>query len=218
MPKFSELKTLLEKYFPDQFTGDQLHTMELAFQGYLEWNEKINVISRKDIENLAVRHFLHSMAIAKVMDFLPGTKVLDAGTGGGFPGIPLAILYPETHFHLVDSRTKKITVVDKIRQHCSLKNVQSSVQRVEQLGGQYDFVVSRAVAAMEKFLPWVRKQVHPRSKHDLKNGILYLRGGDLEAEMKALKDPSLQWKSYPIGDFFSESFFAEKYVLHVWWR
>lgn len=216
MPEFSELQKLLEKYFPDRLQSKQIETLEKAFHGYLEWNEKINVISRKDIENLAVRHFLHSFAIAKVIDFLPGTKVLDAGTGGGFPGIPLAILFPETHFHLVDSRSKKITVVQEIIQHCSLNNVQSTVQRVEQLGGQYDFVVSRAVAAMDKFIPWVRKQINPRSQHPLKNGIIYLRGGDVDAEMKALKIVRLKWKTYPITDFFEEDFFEGKYVLHAW--
>ena len=218
MPEFSELQNLLKKYFPDRFTEGQISILKNAFNGYLEWNEKINVISRKDIENLAIRHFLHSFAIAKVIDFLPGTKVLDAGTGGGFPGIPLAILFPDTHFQLVDSRSKKITVVDNIRQHCTLKNVQPTVQRVEQLGGQYDFVVSRAVAAIEKFLPWVEGQIKRKSRHPLKNGILYLRGGDIEAEMKALKNRRLAWKVYPISDWFEEEFFEEKSLLHIWWK
>ncbi|MCL4109471.1 UNVERIFIED_CONTAM: hypothetical protein GTU68_037736 [Idotea baltica] len=193
--------------------------MEKAFQGYLNWNEKINVISRKDIENLATRHFLHSLAIAKVIDFLPKAHILDAGTGGGFPGIPLAILYPETQFHLVDSRQKKITVVQEIGQECGLTNVQSTAQRVEQLGGQYDFVVSRAVTSMDKFIPWVLKQIKPQSLHPLKNGIIYLRGGDIEKEMKAFpkRRLNLKWKVYPIRDFFEEEFFAEKSVLHVSW-
>ena len=218
MPEFSELQNLLKKYFPERFTEGQISTLEDAFNGYLEWNEKINVISRKDIENLAIRHFLHSFAIAKVIDFRPETKVLDAGTGGGFPGIPLSILFPDTHFQLVDSRSKKITVVDNIRQHCSLNNVQPTVQRVEQLGGRYDFVVSRAVAAIEKFLPWVEGQINRKSRHPLPNGILYLRGGNIEAEMKALKNRRLSWKIYQISDWFEEDFFQEKSLLHIWWK
>lgn len=217
MPEFSELKSLVEKYFPGRFSKEQTDTLEKAFQGYIEWNQKINVISRKDIENLAVRHFLHSFAIAKLIDFLPGSKVMDVGTGGGFPGIPLAILFPKTHFHLVDSRSKKITVVQEIVQLCSLKNVQSTAQRAEELRGQYDFIVSRAVAPMDKFVPWVKKKVAPRSKHPLKNGIIYLRGGDVDAEMHDLKLHRIKWKTFPISDFFEEDFFFEKYILHLAW-
>jgi len=219
MPEFSELQDLLQKYFPERLSEAQWKTMETAFQGYLKWNEKINVISRKDIENLATRHFLHSLAIAKVIEFKPETRILDAGTGGGFPGVPLAIFYPDAHFHLVDSRQKKITVVQEIGQECQLTNVQSSAQRVEQLGGQYDFVVSRAVTSMDKFIPWVQKQVLPKHKHTLKNGIIYLRGGDIDKEMKKLPKSKLKlkWKVYPIREFFDEDFFAEKSVLHVWW-
>ncbi len=217
MPEFSELKTLLDKYFPDRFSKEQIDTLEKAFHGYLEWNEKINVISRKDIENLAIRHFLHSFAIAKLVDFLPGSKVLDAGTGGGFPGIPLAIMFPETEFRLVDSRSKKIIVVQEIVQLCGLQNVQSTVQRVEQLEGQYDFVVSRAVTSLDKFVPWVKKKVHPRSKHPLKNGILYLRGGDVKAEMLELKLHRIKWQTFPISDFFEEEFFVGKHIVHLAW-
>ncbi len=217
MPNFSELKLLLDKYFPDHFSMEQVGTLEKAFLGYLEWNQKINVISRKDIENLAIRHFLHSFAIAKVIDFLPDSKVLDAGTGGGFPGIPLAIIFPETEFHLVDSRSKKITVVQEIVQLCGLSNVHFKVQRIEQLKGQHDFVVSRAVTTLDKFVPWVIKRVHPRSKHSLDNGILYLKGGDVEAEILELKLRGVRWKNFPISNFFEEEFFTGKHIVHLAW-
>ena len=218
MPNFDQLSFFLEKYFPDSTTSEQRDQFQKAFDAYVEWNEKINVISRKDIENLAERHFLHSFAIAKVMSFKSGARVLDAGTGGGFPGIPLAILFPDTSFHLVDSRGKKITVVQNVVQAVGMENVQSTVQRVEQLDGQYDFVLSRAVAPMEKFIPWVWKKVKAWGKHPLSNGILYLRGGDVEGEMKAMNMKGVKWKVYPISDFFEEEFFKEKYVLHAWWK
>jgi len=217
MPNFDRLAFFFEKYFPDQLTEDQLNRFQAAWEAYLEWNEKINVISRKDIENLAERHFLHSLVISKIIRFQPQTSVLDAGTGGGFPGIPLAILFPETQFHLVDSRKKKIQVVQEVVQACTLENVQCSVQRVEQLGGQYDFIVSRAVASLEKFIPWVKGKIKRKSQHDLKNGILYLRGGDIEAELKTIAGKGLKWKVYPISDLFEEEFFTEKYLVHLWW-
>ena len=217
MPNFSTLTFFLEKYFPGELSPAQEKQFELAFAGFLEWNEMINVISRKDMENLAERHFLHSLAIAKRISFQPGTRVLDAGTGGGFPGIPLAILFPETQFHLVDSRGKKIKVVAEIVQATGLQNVQYTVQRVEQLTDQYDFVVSRAVAAMEKFIPWVRKSIHCTSKNDLANGILYLRGGDIETEMKALPENKGKWELTSLADYFEEEFFATKNLLHLSW-
>ncbi|MEM0999980.1 MAG: 16S rRNA (guanine(527)-N(7))-methyltransferase RsmG [Bacteroidota bacterium] len=215
MPNFSQFEIFLKKYFSEAISPSQLEQFRLAYGAYLEWNEKINVISRKDIENLAERHFLHSLAIAKRLRFLPGTRILDAGTGGGFPGIPLAILFPEAKFHLVDSRQKKITVVRNIVQAARLDNVQYSVQRIEQLTEQYDFVVSRAVAAMEKFLPWVKKRIHCRSRHPVRNGILYLRGGEIEAEMNALGKQAGQWSLTPLYAWFDEEFFDSKYLLEV---
>lgn len=215
MPEFSQLRNLLDKYFSGKVSEQQFSHFEKAFDAYLEWNAQINVISRKDIDNLAERHFLHSLAIAKVMEFLPKSRVLDAGTGGGFPGVPLAIMFPETNFHLVDSRGKKITVVQNVVQQSGLHNVQSTVQRVEQLTDQYDFVISRAVASMEKFIPWIEKRISPWGKSPLANGILYLRGGDPDAEMKALGRKDLKWTLYPLRDIFEEPFFEEKFVLHV---
>jgi 16S rRNA (guanine527-N7)-methyltransferase len=215
MPNFSQLEIFLKKYFPDQITDDQMEQFRLAFDAYLEWNDKINVVSRKDIENLAERHFLHSLAIARRIQFKSGTRVLDAGTGGGFPGIPLAIMFPKVHFHLVDSRNKKVQVVEKVVQAAGLENVEYSVQRVEQLPGQYDFVVSRAVASMEKFIPWVKKRIHCRSRHGVKNGILYLRGGEAEAEMKALGRKAGKWNVTPLYAWFEEEFFASKYLLEL---
>ena len=215
MPNFSQLEEFFEEYFPNQITASAREKFRIAFDGYVEWNAKINVISRKDVENLAERHFLHSLAIAKRIEFTAGTRVLDAGTGGGFPGIPLAIMFPETQFHLVDSRSKKITVVQEIAQSCGLDNVQISVQRVEELDEEYDFVVSRAVAAMEKFIPWVREKIHCRNKNTLPNGILYLRGGEIAEEMRQLKIPQKRWSVTPIADFFHEEFFETKAILHL---
>lgn len=185
-----------------------------AFEGYVEWNSKINVISRKDMENLAERHFLHSLAIAKSIQFKSGTKILDVGTGGGFPGIPLAIFFPECEFHLVDSRFKKIQVVEAITQLADLKNVQATIQRVEDMRDQYDFVVSRAVAAMDQFIPWVRKRIHCRNHNALPNGILYLRGEDLTQEFKGqsfAQGPRMT----PISTWFEEEFFQTKNVLYL---
>ena len=215
MPNFSELEIVLQKYFPDQLSGTQIALFQKAFEGYIEWNEKINVISRKDMENLAVRHFLYSLAIAKRIRLAPGTQVMDAGTGGGFPGIPLAIFFPECQFHLVDSRSKKITVVQEIVQLCGSDNVQISVQRVEDLNTQYDFVVSRAVAAMDKFIPWVRDSIHCENKNELNNGILYLRGGGVEEEMRKVKGQKGKWEMTAVTDYFDEPFFETKHLLYV---
>lgn len=186
--------------------------MDLLFPLYKEWNEKINVISRKDIENLYVNHVLHSLGIARVISFKPGANVLDVGTGGGFPGIPLAILFPETSFHLVDSIGKKITVVKEVARSAGLHNVKAEQIRAEQVKGQYDFVVSRAVTRMKEFYGWINTKVKKQSVHEIDNGILYLKGGELDEEMAELKRP---YRVFDLSDFFSEAFFETKKVIHV---
>lgn len=179
---------------------------------YNEWNDKINVISRKDIDNLYLNHVLHSLGIAKVTSFKPNAKILDVGTGGGFPGIPLAILFPETQFHLVDSIGKKITVVKNVAEGLGLKNVKAEQIRAEQVKGEYDFIVSRAVTRLKEFYGWVNKKVKKDSAHDLYNGILYLKGGDLDEEMEELKKPH---QIFEIKDFFKEEFFETKKIVYV---
>lgn len=215
MPQFAELKSLLDKHFEGALSAKQINQFERAFNAYIDWNSKINVISRKDIENLAERHFLHSLAIAKSIRFVPGTTVLDAGTGGGFPGIPLAIFFPETQFMLVDSRSKKIQVVEEVVVATGLNNVQWSVQRVEQLSEQFDFVVSRAVTSLDEFVPWVRKRIHCRNKNTLSNGILYLRGAGVEEEVERLKPQAPRWTSTPLSEFFEGEFFETKLLVHA---
>jgi len=179
---------------------------------YKNWNEKINVISRKDIENIYTNHILHSLGIAKLICFNPGAEILDVGTGGGFPGIPLAILFPETQFHLVDSIGKKITVVKEVSAALGLKNVTAEQIRAEQIKGKYDFIVSRAVTRMKEFYGWVNTKTKPKSKHSLDNGILYLKGGDLDEEMNELKRP---YSVTDLSDFFSEEFFETKRVVYL---
>lgn len=178
---------------------------------YFEWNEKINVISRKDIEELYVKHVLHSLAIAKVMKFKSGSDVLDVGTGGGFPGIPLAILFPDVNFHLVDSIQKKILVVTEVANALGLGNVKAEANRVENLNSKYDFIVSRAVTQMPKFVEWIRDKVKKEQKNPLPNGVLYLKGGDLTEELQEFPDVVI----YPIADIFSDPFFETKKVVYV---
>jgi len=179
---------------------------------YETWNARINVISRKDMENLYTNHILHSLGIAKVISFLPNSKILDAGTGGGFPGIPLAILFPNVQFHLVDSITKKITVVKEVSQALGLKNVKADALRVEQLNGQYDFIVSRAVTRMKEFYGWVKKLPSKQNHHLLHNGILYLKGGDLNEELAEVKRP---YELFELSQFFTEPFFETKKVVYI---
>lgn len=177
---------------------------------YRDWNAKINVISRKDMDAFEERHVLHSLSIAKVMDFLPGTKVLDAGTGGGFPGIPLAIIYPRAHFHLVDSTAKKVRVIQDVAYQLGLENISAQHERVENLEGKFDFVVSRAVTAMPRFLDWVKPLIRKGGRHELKNGVLYLKGGDLSEELQGIPH-----QLYRLSDFFEEAFFESKKVVFV---
>ena len=179
---------------------------------YLDWNSKINLISRKDSEHLYTRHVLHSLGIAKVLSFKAGSTILDVGTGGGFPGIPLAILFPESKFHLIDSIGKKIKVVDAISKELGLMNVTTEHLRAEQIKDKYDFIVSRAVTRLKPFRQWVKKKIKPDSHHSLKNGILYLKGGDLTEELKEAK---CKHKIFHLATFFKDSFFETKKVVYT---
>ena len=178
---------------------------------YADWNEKINVISRKDIENITEKHILHSLAIAKVIQFNAKTKILDVGTGGGFPGIPLAIMFPDCEFHLVDSIAKKINVVSEISKAIGLTNVKAEQARAETLNEKYDFVVSRAVTAFPEFLGWVKKNISKKDHNELPNGILYLKGGDLNDELRGFER---QVKIFNISNYFEEEFFETKKVVY----
>lgn len=203
--------SLILKYFPNLSERQQQQFAELG-PLYKSWNEKINVISRKDIDNLYTNHILHSLGIAKVMPFLPQAEVLDVGTGGGFPGVPLAILFPETKFHLVDSIGKKITVVKEVSAGVGLTNIIAEQRRAEELKRKYDFVVSRAVTQMKEFYGWVENKIKPTSQHALDNGILYLKGGDLDEELNLLKRP---YSLYELSTFFTEEFFLTKKVVYM---
>jgi 16S rRNA (guanine527-N7)-methyltransferase len=202
---------ILLKYFPD-ITAKQQEQFARLQELYSLWNSQINVISRKDIDLLYERHVLHSLGIAKVMSFLPGENVLDVGTGGGFPGIPLAILFPETQFHLVDSIGKKIKVVNEVASALELKNVKASHARAEEIKEKFDFVVSRAVTQLKDFYPWVKGKFNNASKNKLPNGILYLKGGDLTQE---IADAGLAVQQYHLKDYFDEEFFETKQVIYV---
>ena len=201
---------LILKYFPD-LTETQIKKFSQLQNLYNEWNAQINVISRKDMENLYVKHILHSLAIAKVIQFSDGSKVLDVGTGGGFPGIPLAILFPKVEFLLVDSIGKKIKVVNEVSSAIELKNLTAQHKRAEQVVGQFDFVVSRAVTKMKVFQQWVRKRISTKQRNIIFNGILYLKGGDLTEELKGIKNVEL----YNIPNFFAEEFFETKKVVYI---
>jgi len=201
----------LLKYFPG-ITPQQLQQFEQLPQLYNYWNSQINVISRKDIEQLYERHVLHSLGIAKVINFLPGEKVLDVGTGGGFPGIPLAILFPETQFFLVDSIGKKIKVVQEVASALGLQNLKAAHLRAEQVDEKFDFVVSRAVTRLKEFYPWVKGRFNKQSKNELPNGILYLKGGDLEQE---IAESGLTVQQYHLKNYFEEEFFETKQVVYV---
>ena len=200
----------LIKAFPN-LSQKQQSQFKLLESLYQEWNAQINVISRKDMNDFYERHVLHALGIAKVIDFKPGARVLDVGTGGGFPGIPLAILFPETHFYLIDSIGKKIKVVHAVQESLGLKNVQASQLRAEDFKEKVDFVVSRAVAKMDSFVPWIQKNIRSTHKHNLKNGILYLKGGDLTEELASF--PKAQ--EYDLNPFFSTPFFETKKVVYL---
>lgn len=198
------------KQFPNLSDNqkEQFQKLEALYQ---DWNAKINVISRKDIDELYTKHVLHSLAIAKIQKFEPGTYVLDVGTGGGFPGIPLAILFPETRFYLIDVIAKKIKVVQAVAEALQLKNVKAEQMRAENVKGDYDFIISRAVTNMPDFVGWVKGKTKKQNKHDLPNGILYLKGGDLTEELKDFPKAT----QYNIADFFKDEFFETKKVVHL---
>ncbi|MFC4476748.1 16S rRNA (guanine(527)-N(7))-methyltransferase RsmG [Flavobacterium chungangensis] len=198
------------KYFPN-LTDLQIEQFQKLDLLYHDWNEKINVISRKDIDSLYTKHILHSLGIAKIMKFEPGATVLDVGTGGGFPGIPLAILFPETRFYLIDVIAKKIKVVQGVVDALELKNVKAEQKRAELVKGDFDFIVSRAVTNMPDFVSWVKDKIKKQHKHILKNGILYLKGGDLTEELKDFPNATL----YDLAAIFEDEFFETKKVVHL---
>ena len=205
------MKEKLLKYFPD-LSQQQLDQYELLAKEFLSWNEKINLISRKDTENLFEHHILHSLAIAKVCKFKPQCEVMDIGTGGGFPGLPLAIMFPETKFYLVDSIGKKIKVVQALVETLGIKNVKAEQIRAENVNQQFDFIVSRAVTYLPDFMQWTKGKISKIQYHDLANGVLYLKGGDLTEELSTIKN---KIKIYDIDNYFEEEFFETKKVIHV---
>ena len=202
---------IILKYFPN-LSSNQILQFESLLDLYASWNAKINVISRKDMDSFYERHVLHSLGIAKVMNFKEGTHVLDVGTGGGFPGIPLAILFPKTNFLLIDSIGKKINVVNDVVEQLQLTNVSTAHQRAEHVKMPFDFVVSRAVTRMPAFIDWIEKGFSKKSINDFPNGILYLKGGDLTEELSSI---DYHHNSFDLADYFEEDFFETKKVVYV---
>ncbi|GAB7086427.1 16S rRNA (guanine(527)-N(7))-methyltransferase RsmG [Marinifilum fragile] len=202
---------IIEKYFTD-LTEQQKNRFAQLKDLYTHWNSQINVISRKDIDSLYLHHVLHSLSIAKVIKFEPGTKIMDVGCGGGFPGIPLAILFPECDFYMVDSIGKKIKVVNEVAAALKLKNVKAEHTRVQQVKDKFDFIVSRAVTAFPKFVNMVRKNSSPKDKNSLANGILYIKGGDFLEEIAGYGD---KVQLFDCTKFFEEEFFETKKVVHL---
>lgn len=201
---------LILKYFPN-LTEKQIEQFSKLGELYRDWNSKINVISRKDIDELYLRHVLHSLAIAKVIEFKDGSNILDVGTGGGFPGVPLAILFPECQFHLVDSIGKKLKVINDVAEVLGLDNIKTTHSRVEVINETFDFIMSRAVTTMPVFVEWVKRKVKKKQLHAIKNGILYLKGGDLSEELKTFPKATI----YNLSDYFVEDFFETKKVVHL---
>ncbi|MGV8947063.1 MAG: 16S rRNA (guanine(527)-N(7))-methyltransferase RsmG [Lutibacter sp.] len=201
---------IILNHFPN-LSENQISQFSKLGELYAFWNAQINVISRKDIDELQIRHVLHSLGIAKVQSFKPGANILDVGTGGGFPGIPLAILFPETRFHLVDSIAKKIKVVNEIVVALDLKNVKAEAMRAEEVKGEFDFIVSRAVTNMDEFVKWTRNKIAKKQQHELKNGILYLKGGDLTEELQHFSNA----KIFNLTDYFEDEFFETKKVVYI---
>lgn len=202
---------LIRHYFP-AFSEQQYKQFAELQALYMHWNEQINVISRKDMDQFYVRHVLHSLGIHHVMPFADGSHILDIGTGGGFPGIPLAIANPNSDFHLVDSIGKKIKVVKEVSQALGLENVRATHERAEKINEKFDFIVSRAVTAMPDFLKWTRNKFLAENKNQLTNGILYLKGGDLREEMKGIRN---EIRYYELNKIFNEDFFETKKVVYL---
>lgn len=201
---------LILKYFPD-LSEQQIEQFAALEALYKDWNSKINVVSRKDIDELYLRHVLHSLGIAKVIQFSDNSSILDVGTGGGFPGVPLAIMFPNCQFHLVDSINKKLKVINAVCEAVELTNVRTTHSRVEAVDETYDFIVSRAVTAMPEFTKWVKGKIAKKQRNTLKNGVLYLKGGDLTEELKQYTTV----KAYLLSDYFEEDFFETKKVIHL---
>ena len=199
------------KYFPE-LTALQQKQFEQLEELYRFWNARINVISRKDMDELYVHHVLHSLSVARLISFVPGTKILDVGTGGGFPGIPLSILFPDSSFLLIDSIGKKIKVVNNIATSLGLKNCTGKQIRAEDVTGKFDFIISRAVTGLPVFLQWVKDKIEIKKKNSIPNGIIYLKGGDIEEEVHAIKNSV---KIYSVSDYFDESFFETKKIVYI---
>ena len=212
MKQFDSVK-IIQFHFPS-LSIDQIHQFEILKELYLDWNSKINVISRKDTENFYTRHVLHSLSIAKFIDFKPQTKIMDVGTGGGFPGIPLAIYFKNSSFTLVDSIGKKIKVVDQIVEKLEIKNVNSRIERAENITEKFDFIISRAVTQLEKFCPWVEQNIAKSNKNGIQNGIIYLKGGDLKEEIQKIFK-KYNFRIEKIIDYFEDSFFESKSILYL---
>ncbi|MEA3505759.1 MAG: 16S rRNA (guanine(527)-N(7))-methyltransferase RsmG [Bacteroidota bacterium] len=202
---------IILKYFPDLST-EKIEKLDALKDLYFYWNEKINVISRKDIDQLYERHVLHSLSIAKIIDFEPHTQILDVGTGGGFPGIPLAILFPKSRFHLIDATAKKLLVVEGVADTLDLENVTSEHIRAEDIEDKYDFIVSRAVTNLPKFYEWVKRKVSSDSFNKIDNGVLYIKGGDFKNELKQIRAKK---SIYELSDMFEEEFFETKKIVHL---
>jgi 16S rRNA (guanine527-N7)-methyltransferase len=211
--KLSDSSKIIHFYFPN-LDQEQIQLFDVLKDVYLEWNSKINVISRKDTENFYTRHVLHSLSIAKFIKFKPNTRVLDVGTGGGFPGIPLAIYFKTSEFTLIDSIGKKIKVVDEVVKELKLKNVNTGVVRAENISLKYDFIVSRAVAQLDKFCPWISENINKTEINEIKNGIIYLKGGNLIEEISKVSN-KYNFKLIKISDYYDNLFFKNKSILYL---
>lgn len=208
-----DMVEIIEKYFP-QLTEKQSRQMDQLLPLYTDWNDKINVISRKDIGNLYERHVLHSLAIAKWITFQPGTKIMDIGCGGGFPSIPLAILFPEVSFHCVDSINKKLKVINAVVEELGLDNIRTTHSRAEEIKERYDYVINRAVAPFTKLLSWTRKNISNKQRNAIPNGMISLKGGDLSSELSSIRKKEY-YEVTPLSDYFEEEFFSTKYLIYI---